>query len=116
MVLSKEGILGSSDLPRELVKVPEWGGDVFVGTMTGAERDGFEAGVNADKESGDTPANVRARLAVIVVRDEAGKRIFSDADAESLGNKSCAALDRVWDVAARINRMRKEDVEAAEKN
>ena len=44
--------------------------------------------------------------------DENGHRLFTDEDAEALGEKSGVALDRVWEVAQRINALRKEDVEA----
>ena len=41
-ILSKEAILAADDLPREIVSVPEWGGQVCVRTMTGTDRDAFE--------------------------------------------------------------------------
>ncbi len=41
-MLSRDQILGASDLPTETVDVPEWGGQVIVRSMTGAERDRFE--------------------------------------------------------------------------
>ncbi len=33
----------ADDLPRETVSVPEWGGEVLVRTMSGTDRDAFEA-------------------------------------------------------------------------
>ena len=42
-ILSKEAILAADDLPREKVNVPEWGGEVLVRTMSGTDRDAFEA-------------------------------------------------------------------------
>ena len=41
-MLTREQILGSDDLKRQTVAVPEWGGDVFVRMLTGGERDAFE--------------------------------------------------------------------------
>ena len=43
MTLTKDQILEANDLQSESVTVPEWGGDVLVRTMTGADRDAFEA-------------------------------------------------------------------------
>ena len=40
-ILSKDAILAADDLPRETVHVPEWGGDVYVRTMSGTDRDAF---------------------------------------------------------------------------
>ena len=56
-------------------------------------------------------ANVRARLVVRSVVDQAGKRIFADGDAEMLGDKSAAAVARVFDVAQRLSGMRPEDLD-----
>lgn len=113
--LDRTKILGASDLPRETVAVPEWGGDVVVVTLTGTERDQFEVATFEDRKAG-SPSNVRARLAVLSVRDEAGNRIFGDEDALDLGKKSAAALDRIFDVATRLNRLQDKDVKALEKN
>ena len=115
MSLSKDAILKADDLPRELVQVPEWGGTVWVRTMTGAERDAFEASVAA---SADTPnlTNIRARLAVLCVVDDKGKRLFADADAEALGGKSAAALSRVFEAGQKLNGLTDSDVSDLEKN
>lgn len=113
-MLTREAILAADDLPRELVQVPEWGGEVFVRTITGAERDRFEAallGNSKSKNPQDRIRNVRARLAVLCCCDDAGQRLFRDEDAEALGAKSAAALDRVFAVGSRLNRLSKRDEE-----
>ena len=46
-ILSKDAILAADDLPRETVHVPEWGGDVYVRTMSGTDRDAFETSLIA---------------------------------------------------------------------
>jgi len=60
--------------------------------------------------------NVRARFAVLTICDEAGKRLFSDADATKLGAKSAAALDRVFAVSQRLNGFSETDCEELIKN
>ena len=109
----REKILKSQDLPRELVVVPEWNGEVlYVRTLTAAEKDAFEASVLPKKEGGaKNLANIRARLAVLCTTDEGGTRVFNDDDAELLGAKSAAAVSRLSDVAQRLNGMTKEAVE-----
>lgn len=121
-LLSKEAILKADDLPRELVAVAEWGGEVYVRTLRGSERDAFEAsnvkvtGKGRKRETTPMMANFRARLAALCMCDEEGKRLFSDADAVALGQKSASALDRVADVALRLNGMTEESIEEAEGN
>ncbi len=109
-ILTKEAILAADDLPRELVNVPEWGGDVFVRTMTGADRDAFEASL-IGKEG--RMENVRARLVSLTLCTETGDRLFDDAEVAALGKKSARALDRVFSVAQRLNGIGTEQVEAA---
>lgn len=100
-MISKSDILAVQDLKKEAVAVPEWGGDVFIRTMTGLERDQFEQSLSIDGQR--RLENLRARLLVKTLVDEHGVRLFDDADAEALGGKSAAALDRCFDVAQRLN-------------
>ncbi len=111
-LLSKENILAANDLPLEYIAVPEWGGDVMVRTMTGADRDAFEASL-IGKEG--RMENVRARLVSLTLCDAAGARLFTDAEVATLGNKSARALDRVFTVAQRINGIGTDAVDAAKK-
>ncbi len=107
----RDSILDKNDLPREAVAIPEWGETVHVRTMSARERDAFEtdhAKVGA--------ANLRARLAVFTVCHEAGELVFDAADADALGAKSCAALDRIAQVALKLNKITSSDVDALEKN
>lgn len=117
-MLTRDDILGILDLKSESVAVPEWGGDVSVRELTGSERDAYEQSLFRQRE--DDPdklaANVRAKLCALSVIGADGKRLFVEADVESLGNKSAAALDRIYDVAHRLSRMGGEDVDELEKN
>ena len=101
-LLSKSEILSAHDLKTEDVSVPEWGGDVRVRTITGSERDAFEGGLVGEGGQRNL-SNLRARLLSLAIVDENGSRLFSENDAAILGGKSSAALDRLFDVAQRLN-------------
>lgn len=109
-MLTRDQILMCDDLPRETVQVPEWGGEVQVRTMTGADRDTFEASL-IGKEG--RLENVRARLVSLALCDELGVRLFNDSDVIALGQKSAKALDRVFTVAQRLNGIGADQVDAA---
>lgn len=111
-LLTKEAILAANDLPTERVTVPEWGGEVLVRTMTGADRDAFEASLIGKDGRME---NVRARLVSLTLCDDKGERLFSDAEVAELGKKSAKALDRVFAVAQRINGIGGEQADAAKK-
>lgn len=112
-LLNRDAILQAQDLPTEDVEVPEWGGAVRVRGLTGAERDAFEQSVveQRGKSTRANLKNIRAKLVAMTVVDENGERLFSDSDAAILGKKSAAALNRVFEVAQRLNGMTPDDVE-----
>jgi len=111
MSLDAKSILAAKDTSKiEVVNVPEWGGDVYVRVMTGAERDAWEIDAVKDK-------NIRASLAFICLCDSEGKRLFSSSeDRKALSLKSASALDKVFDVARKLNCLSDKDKEVIEKN
>lgn len=117
-MLSRDDILGADDLAREMVAVPEWGGELYVRCLTGSERDRFEAEMLADPEEDHRKRflNLRARLVVLAVCDEHNLPLFMLNDVEALGRKSAKVLDRLFSVAQRLSGMTREDVEALTKN
>jgi hypothetical protein len=112
-LLSKEDILGADDIVVEKVEVSEWGGHIFVKGMTGTQRDAFEASINQQrgKSRSMNMQNIRARLAAQTICDDAGVRVFNNKEVKALGEKSAAALDRVFSVAMRLSGITDEDVE-----
>ena len=117
-LLTKSAILNAVDLQTEEVPVPEWGGTVRVRSLTGRERDAFEASMvrGEGKTRRVDLTNMRARLVALTVIDDAGQRVFSDEEGDLLGAKSGAALDRVFAVAQRLNGLSGAEVEALTKN
>lgn len=118
-ILNREQILRSNDRKTEVVKVPEWGGEVIVSVMSGAQRDAYESlitSVDAKGKAQHRLENLRAKLVASCLVDESGKQIFFPEDIEELGGKSAAALQRVYDVAVRLNRVTEDMVEDAAKN
>lgn len=118
-VLTAVEILGKEDLPRELIEIPEWGGAVYVRTFSGAERDSYEEWILKNRGSdGELKSyrNARALLVVLTACDENGALLFTADQVDALGKKSAAALDRIFEVAQRLNKLRKQDIEDSEKN
>ena len=115
-ILTKDAILAADDLPRETLRVPEWGGDVYVRTMSGTDRDQFEASLIAKEGAKEgRMENVRARLVALTLCDASGTRLFEDGEIASLGRKSARALDRVFSVAQRLNGIGSEQADIAKK-
>ena len=116
-VLDRNAILEAKDLPTETVDVPEWGGQVIVRTLTGEERDQYETsmieivGEGTNREAIPKLDNLRATLCALTIVDSEGKRLFTTDDVVELGNKSAAALDRIYDVSRRLSGLSEEDME-----
>lgn len=111
-LLSKHDILNADDRKVEEVHVPEWGGSVLVRSLSGRERDEFEASTIDKKTGKPTMENFRAKLVALCVVDEEGRRLFETrADVAILGNKSVAALQRVFNKAQELNGFSESDVE-----
>jgi len=106
--LARADILGAPDLPTREVPVPEWGGVVLVRGLTAAERDEYEISlidITASTTGRMVPRvdNMRAKLAARGIVEEAGNRLFTEADIEVLGTKSATALDRVCDAVRELS-------------
>ena len=117
--LTRDLILNHDDIKYEVVDVPEWGGSVMIKTMTGTERDAFEASLVELKQGGRNIKidNIRAKLVAKTVVDPDTKQLlFSVADIETLGRKSAAALDRTFSVSQRLSKITESDIEELEKN
>lgn len=116
--LSRDTILGFNDTVIEVVPVPEWGGKVRVRSLRAAERDEYEASMvkTRGKNYEINYQNVRAGLCARSICDATGNRLFSDGDIALLGQKSAAALDRVYSKAAQLSKISDADVEELAKN
>lgn len=112
-VLGRDDILDVDDLGFKMVPVPEWGGEVRIRTLTGAERDAYEGSMIRQRGTNTSMNydNLRAKLVTLCVVDGDGKRLFSNADAVLLGKKSAAALERVFEACQKLSRLRREDID-----
>ncbi len=117
MSLSKDAILAAQDCKVVAVEVPEWGGTVYVRTISGTERDSFDASLLPDPDSKRRNfANIRARFVALVLCDEKGVRLCKNEEASALGAKSSLVLNRIWQAGRKLNAMDPDDVDEAEKN
>ena len=107
--LTRDDILAAGELRHESVTVPEWSGEVLVWEMSARDRDRFDGSLATNNGDGANMDNIRARLVVMCVRNADGVRLFSDADADILGERSRIGMTRVADIAQRVNGMVSDD-------
>ena len=119
MALTAEEILNAQDAQVIPLDVPEWGGSIFIRTMSGKERDRIEIMFDnmQDKKNGGIKIKAwRAEFASLVIADESGKRIFTDGQAVALGDKNGGVLDRIADAGMAHNKLDAASIEETEKN
>lgn len=109
MGLTRDAILSADDLPRREVPCPEWGGSVWVRSITLAERLELMPLVKSD-------GDITAEMVALCACDEAGTRLFALDDAQRLKAKSAAVVQRVALAALELNGLTKGAAEGAEKN
>ncbi len=124
---SKEDLLKGDVLQKELVKL-SGGLEVYVREMTGTEKNIWERSMlkkvppiggsrNKQPEFETSLEDYRAKLAVSTICNEAGALLFTMREAKELGNKlSAANLEKIADVASRLNVITEEDQEELVKN
>jgi hypothetical protein len=95
-ILNRDDIFAASDLPTVPVDVPEWGGRIFVRSLTAEEQDALQ-------RSEQGMENINARLVAYCAVDENGGRLFVDADYAALAKKSAAAMARVVVAIGKLN-------------
>lgn len=109
----RSAIIKAQTIRREAVHVPEWGVTVWVRTLTGSERDAFEAEQLQTKgrRMRVDLRNLRAKLLVRCLESEDGTPIFASFDADVVGKQSAAVLDRLYTIAQRLSAVSAEDEE-----
>lgn len=102
----RETILAANDLKREEVDLTEeWGCKVYARVMTGLERYEYERWC---KEAGEQDAAVTGfieKTVTLCCVDENGDHVFQGSDVEALRNKGFVAIRKIWNIAAKLNRL-----------
>lgn len=107
LVTNASDILGIKDLREERVFVKEWDRDVIVREFSGRELhtvlglDSFRS--MKDGDGGEFAMLDAAKVCVIAVKDEEGKRIFTDEQAEELADKSLSAVMTLFNAALKVS-------------
>ena len=115
-LLTKDQILAVNDRRFEVVPVPEWGGDVRVGTMTALQRDRYYVAIQRYREADGESESPSAFLVAACVVDDAGASLFGPDEVPALAAKSSVALDRVMKAASKLNALGASALEAEKGN
>lgn len=115
-LLTADQILAAEDRRYECVEVPEWGGTVRVGSMTAAQRDRWDALIVRRRQGGEDDALIRATVVAFAAVDEGGKPVFTPDQIARLADKDARPVNRVFEVAARLNALTDDAAEEVKGN
>lgn len=122
-MLTREQILNAPDLKVEIINVPEWGGEVGVKTITAAQKSELEESITKIKKGkkGQTEVDVetkmlKVRTVILTLCDADKKCFFTMNDIDLVNQKSSSAIERVFDVANKLNNILGDQNEEAIKN
>ena len=121
-LLSREAIFAREDLITRRVDVPEWGGSVLVKVLKADEKMAYERSNTVRRRGRDgvvqidpnEKVNFRVGLVMRTCVDANGAPLFTEVDTVAVGQKSAAALERIFEAACELNRIGKRDVEEPE--
>ena len=118
----RDKILNSQDLKREPIELAKWwpelgGVKLFVQSMSAADRSRYEASMDFDAAGNARDRhNIQAKLAVRVLIDEDGNRIFGDDDLDAISAKNSGAIQHIFNVGADLNGLTLKALREQEKN
>ena len=120
--LTKNQIFGMvEEVEKEWVSIPEWGTDkgVYIKVMTAFEKDAYQRSLmqkNPDGSFFADSANVTAKLVAACTVDAECKLLFDFSDIVPLGKKSSIIMERLAEVARRVNAIGQKEMEKLIKN
>lgn len=111
--LTADAILAADDIEYREEEVPEWHGKVRIKALSGKDRDAYEASLLVQRGNRiiRDGRNARAKLVAHALVDATGQRLFTDQQANALGDKALAPLDRLFDVVSEMSKLTEADVE-----
>lgn len=113
--LSREQILSVTDLRRETLAIPEWGGDIIVRGMAAFERDKILTAIDPSKST-MTDSQLKATLCFQCVINLQGQRVFTEADIDILQTKNPQVLDKIANRILGLSGVGEAAVASIEKN
>jgi hypothetical protein len=127
IVLSLDEIFSADDLQTEWVPIPEWAPKgapnsdaygVFVRSLNGRERATWQqkSVIGNGKNATVNFQQTTVTLVVMAAVDGAGKRIFTEAQGQTLNQKNSAILERIADVAMRLSGIGEEEMNTVSGN
>ena len=108
-ILGHDDILKIADIKIEKVYIDEWKANVYLKGLSGNARDEWEEFILKSRSGNGSMRGIRAKLASLSLCDENGNLLFKQKELEALGEKSAAALQRIFEKSQDLSRIGNQD-------
>ena len=115
--VTAQELLAATELPYESVYLPALKKHAVVVGMSGKARDSFEAslvegkGKRRDVKTDNIRAKLAARCLYTAPPTKGGQRMFTDAQADTIGDVRADILGPIFDVAQKLSGVSDEDID-----
>lgn len=119
MSLTREQILSNKSFRSKVIEIPEWGGEVRLKAMSGADREAMEAAVYEDVGGKMQLKKGVSYIAEMLIRtwcDDDGNLLFKPDEINLIQEKDAVILARIFKVATEVNGLSGEEEREIEKN
>jgi hypothetical protein len=112
----RDKILNTTDIPSEMLSIPEWNVEILVKGMSAGDRLHLQK-ISYDQESGQVlMEKMYPDIVVSCCYDpETGEPIFTDDDKDAILAKSSAAVEKIAEVGLRLSGLGKDSQDEAGK-
>lgn len=110
-MLTRNSILKANDIKTKKVTVKQWGGDVYIKTLSVGEAESISSMINSGAMS---DGSVMALWVAFSVCDEKGTLLFTESDIPEIRKKAKGPVETLFKEIASLNNL--VDVEEAAKN
>lgn len=119
MSLTREQILSNKSFRSKTIEIPEWGGEVRLKAMSGADREAMESVVYEDVGGKLQMKKGVSYMAEMLLRtwcDDDGNLLFKPDEINLIQEKDSVILARIFKVAAEVNGLSGDEEKVIEKN
>ncbi len=110
--ITKDQIYKSVDLKREIIDLPEWGGEVEIQAMSVGKKLAYDQYIRDHEDFND----ICYYLISISLINEDGSLFLNEEDKENIMSKSSESVMKIFNACIDLNKQRNDDVEKAAKN
>jgi hypothetical protein len=113
----RDRILKADDLAKKEMEIPEWDVKINVCSMNGKQRSILLQKAKEGDAEGKDLVDFYSKILAMTIRDpETNELVFTEEDYDELMEKNVGVIERIVEVALKLNGLSNDSIKEAEKN